>query len=148
MSSAEVSSPASSRRRMPRFRATTTVLFLALAGWLVMTAVLIYRTPDDGERTTAELATKFEAALRANSVDQAKRLIAAPPDDDEAVSSLLAAARCDGPSTRVHGVDRDPRSGYLALTDRAGGSCGRIPVARHEQRSFIDPWAEPVHGKS
>jgi hypothetical protein len=123
----------------PRRRPTPMgVVVVVLCAWFVALVVLIHRSPPQGAPTPVALAGAFGAAVRTGDERAAARLVyGAPPGD--AVATLLRDARCGGARTTV-------TAGRASLLlHRAGGAvCGALPVAAHDGRWLIDPWAVPV----
>jgi hypothetical protein len=123
--------------RLRRRPTPTGVVVAVLCAWFVALVVLIHRSPSQGAPTPAALAGAFGAAVRTGDERAASRLVYDAPGD--AVATLLRDARCGGPRTTVT-VGR----ASLLLHGPGGAVCGWLPVAAHDGRWLIDPWAVPV----
>ncbi len=101
----------------------------AMVLWIAAVTFLIARDPGPGESDPEALAAAFTRAMSTNDVDGVTRLVAGSPER-EAIEKLLREVSCGDEAGAV---------GSQLVIVRRGTECGRLPIADHDGRWFIEP---------
>lgn len=110
------------------------------AAWVLLLIHLIHSRPAPGAADPQRLATAYQTAVTGKDEAAVERLLAQPPGG--AARTLIERGGC-GALTSVRPVaEADGR--FLELAGAGGRRCGRLPIAEHEGRWYIDPWAAPL----
>ncbi|WP_020520516.1 hypothetical protein [Catelliglobosispora koreensis] len=114
----------------------TYLSFALILMWTVYLTVLISSQPPRGADDPGALAVRFEEAVSARDNAEIKRLVFEADMETQSVDRLVSDARC---GDRMRASD-----GHIAVYRADGSLCGRLAIAEHNGRWFIDPWADPL----
>ena len=113
------------RRYGFRIAVVVGVLWVGGASWAIS------RAPAPGAADPVGLATAYQRGLAVGDIEY---LLYDPPrGTGDRLVAALATACGTGARVRASGA-------VLALSTVDGRDCGRLPIAQHDGRWYVDPW--------
>ncbi|WP_213451155.1 hypothetical protein [Rhizomonospora bruguierae] len=113
----------------------------AAVTWVLLLVYLIHGRPPEGAADPEHLASAYRSAVARSDEQAVERLLADPPAT--AARTLVRRDSCGG-LVDVRAVTEGELR-FLVLAGAGGRECGRVAIAEHRGRWFVDPWAAPVH---